>query len=284
MYASKKDGRNQYTIYREDDDPGPDNKFDLERELRAAIAADAFTLHYQPWISTKDHRVAGAEALIRWNHPRRGLVYPDGFINLAEDTRLIIPIGEWVLRHACRQAKAWQDAGLTPVPVSVNLSAWQLHKQSLVRTVDKALAESGLHPSYLHVEITETVAMRDANFTMSILNALTARGVGVALDDFGKGYSSLSYLKQFPIRTLKIDRSFIEDLHRSPKDQAIVSATIQLAHNLGLRVVAEGVENNSQLNFLKTEGADLIQGYIFAKPLPEPQFRELLGRGIPIQV
>ena len=284
MYRAKKNGRNQLQIYREEADPDQKEKMGLEQQLRKAIESDEFTLHYQPWINLKTNRIAGAEALIRWNHPQRGMVFPDGFIDLAEDTRLIIPIGEWVLREACRKARAWQEQGLEPVPVSVNLSAWQLHKQSLVRTVDKALALSGLDPSFLRVEITESVAMQNAEFSLSILNSLTARGIGVALDDFGKGYSSLTYLKQFPVRILKIDKGFVQDLHKNPKDQAIVSAVIQLAHNLGIRVVAEGVENNSQLNFIKGEGCDMVQGYLYAKPLPAAEFEELLGRNESIEV
>jgi EAL domain-containing protein (putative c-di-GMP-specific phosphodiesterase class I) len=218
----------------------------------------------------------GAEALCRWNHPERGLVMPDDFIPLAEESRLILPLGEWVTQQACSQNKAWQEKGLPPITVSVNLSAFQFHKHTLVFSILKALEKSGLDPKYLELEITESLAMKNAGFTLAMLQDLAANGLRLALDDFGKGYSSLTYLKRFPIHSLKIDQSFVADLETQPRDASIVNAMIILAHNLNLEVVAEGVERKTQMDFLRRHNCDRVQGYYFARPVPVAEFEKIL--------
>jgi EAL domain-containing protein (putative c-di-GMP-specific phosphodiesterase class I) len=199
---------------------------------------------------------------------------------LAEESRLIVPLGEWVLRHTCGVAAGWQELGGISLSVAINLSAWQLHKRSLVKTVERALAESGLPAQRLELEITETVAMRNPALTLEMLRDFAARGVRLSLDDFGKGYSSLNYLKEFPVHAIKVDQSFVAGLPGEAKDVAIVRAMIALAHSLGLRCLAEGVETPQQLAFLRDEGCDLAQGFLFSRPLPEAEFSDLIQRGV----
>jgi diguanylate cyclase (GGDEF)-like protein/PAS domain S-box-containing protein len=280
MYRAKKNGRNQAAVYSELLEAGQEQRLDRENELRRAIEQREFVLWYQPQIRLADGRIVGAEALLRWRHPSRGLLGPDEFIPLAEESRLIVPLGEWVLRHTCGVAAGWQELGGISLSVAINLSAWQLHKRSLVKTVERALAESGLPAQRLELEITETVAMRNPALTLEMLRDFAARGVRLSLDDFGKGYSSLNYLKEFPVHAIKVDQSFVAGLPGEAKDVAIVRAMIALAHSLGLRCLAEGVETPQQLAFLRDEGCDLAQGFLFSRPLPEAEFSDLIQRGV----
>jgi diguanylate cyclase (GGDEF)-like protein/PAS domain S-box-containing protein len=273
MYAAKDNGRNNVQAY----NPGlasPHDKLSMEIRLRQGIEIGEFVLHYQPQHELASGRLAGAEALLRWMHPERGMVMPDEFIPLAEESGLILPLGDWVLRQGCLQAKAWEKAG---VRVSINISPWQLHKASLIGTIDAAIKASGVNPWQVELEITETAAMSNPAQTLSMLKDISSRGLSVALDDFGKGYSSLNYLRQFPVSLIKIDMAFIRDLLVEPKDAAIVRAIIVLGHSLGMRVLAEGVENAAQAAFLKKEGCDLAQGYYYSRALPAAEFEKLFA-------
>jgi len=224
-------------------------------------------------------RVIGVEALLRWDAPNEGMIAPDRFIAIAEETGLIVPIGEWVLKEACRQLRTWLDAGVPPLRMAVNLSARQLGNAELLTTVSEALAESGIPPQLLELEITESAIMEKPEEAIKVLQALKQRGIKLAVDDFGTGYSSLAYLKLFPIDHLKIDRSFVRDIERDPDDAAIAISTIALAHSLGLKVVAEGVETRDQLMLLQRNGCDEVQGFLFSRPLPEPAALAFLKRG-----
>ena len=255
-----------------------DNRLALETELRRALELEQLELHYQPKVDIGTGRVRSAEALIRWRHPTRGLVPPNVFIPLAEETGLIVPIGEWVLRRACRQLRVWIDAGMRPVRVAVNLSAKQFRQAELTRVVESALCESRLEPGYLELELTESAVMHDAEQSARTLQKLSTMGVHISIDDFGTGYSSLSYLRRFPLDKLKIDRSFIRDLMLNPDDVSIVRAIISLAHSLRLRVVAEGVETAEQLEFLKNLGCDQYQGFYYSPAVPPEEFAALIAR------
>lgn len=253
--------------------------FTLENKLRRAIERQEFLLHYQPQVDLRSGKISGTEALLRWPVSDLGMMPPAEFIPVAEETGLIVPLGEWVLRAACQQNKAWQALGLPAIGVSVNLSGRQFHDQQLVETIKRILAETKLDPQYLDLEITETYAMQNADFTLAILKSLKAMGVHISIDDFGTGYSSLSHLKHFPIDTLKIDRSFIKDLAADPKGEAIVSAIIVLAHNLGMDVVAEGVERDAEVVLLRKHNCDKIQGFLFSRPIPPPDLEHLIRQG-----
>jgi diguanylate cyclase (GGDEF)-like protein len=248
----------------------------LESSLRHALERQEFLLHYQPKVAIKTGQIVGMEALVRWRHPEKGIVPPAEFIPLAEETGLILPIGEWVLRTACAQTKAWQAEGMVPILIAVNLSARQLQNQNLVEIVKQALSETGLAPHYLELELTESVLMQNLEANSASLEKLHAMGVEIAIDDFGTGYSSLSYLKRFPISSLKIDRSFVRDLTTDSDDQAIVKAIITLARSLKRKVVAEGVETEEQLSILRSLDCDEMQGYLFSKPLPAEDAGKLL--------
>jgi EAL domain-containing protein (putative c-di-GMP-specific phosphodiesterase class I) len=237
-------------------------------------------LYYQPKIDLVSGRIIGAEALIRWRHPQRGLVPPDQFIEIAEDCGLIVPIGRWVVREACRQARAWQQAGLPTIRVAVNVSAVELRAPDLVSSVLDTLADSGMHARDLELELTETFLMQEASSTVAVLHELKNIGVHLALDDFGTGYSSLSYLQRFPIDTLKIDRSFVRDLATDAGDANIVSAVIGMGNSLHMRVIAEGIETREQLEFLQQHGCAVGQGYYFSRPVPAAEFGTLLQRGL----
>src|SRR6266702_3952555 len=254
-------------------------RLNLERRLRRALRDNEFLLHYQPQVDIESGQIVGTEALVRWRDPEVGLVPPSSFIPVAEESGLIGPLSEWVLREACRQNKAWQDEGLPPARVSVNLSARVFQQRDIAKLVMQVLAETGLEPQYLELELTESTIMRNAEEAVSMLNELHALGIGLAIDDFGTGYSSLSYLKRFPVDRLKIDRSFVSDIGESSDDETITSAIIALAHSLNLQVIAEGVETSTQLDFLKERACDEMQGYFFAKPLPHDAIPGMLQRG-----
>ncbi|GGH53833.1 signaling protein YkoW [Paenibacillus silvae] len=267
MYEVKKNGKNGYQFYTAQLDSELYERIELEGYLRKALERNEMVLYYQPQIRTHDSRMIGVEALIRWQHPMKGLLAPNVFIPLAEETGLIYDIGNWTLREACRQMKLWHSSGGPLIPVSVNLSSQQFHQSNLVEQIKNALIETGLEAQYLELEITESMMM-DAAVSTAILNELTALGVKISLDDFGTGYSSLSYLKHFPIHKLKIDRSFVTDITESHSDQAIVATIISMAQNLKMEVIAEGIETKGQLDILMQNDCREIQGYYFSRPLP----------------
>lgn len=268
MYRAKEHGRNNYQFYTAEMSARAMERLALENDLRRALERNEFLLHYQPQVHLASGDIIGLEALIRWHHPELGLVPPADFISPAEETGLIVPIGEWVLFSACQQARAWQDAGHREVRVAVNLSGRQLKQRDLVDTVRGVLSDTGLEPKWLELELTESSIMQNDKLTRSTLWELHDMGVRLSIDDFGTGYSSLSYLKRFPIDTLKIDRSFVRDITTDPDDAAIATAIIAMAHNLKLEVVAEGVETAEQRQFLQDRGCDSIQGYLISRPVP----------------
>lgn len=276
MYHAKDMGRNNYQFFMEQMNVAAAERLRLENDLHRALERHEFELHFQPRVSVANGLACGIEALIRWRHPERGLVLPEHFIPVAEDTGLIVPIGEWVINEACRQGTAWCAAGLPKLPVAVNLSPRQFRQSNLVDTVARAIERYGWPCKLLELEITEGVLMQQTSETLKTLEALNRLGVGLAIDDFGTGYSSLSYLKRFPVDFLKIDQSFVRDIAVDPDDATIVTAIIGLAHNLGLTVVAEGVENASQLDFIRDAGCDEAQGYHIGRPMPAGQLAEWL--------
>ena len=276
MYRAKEQGRNNFQLYASVMNVSAFKQLLMENSLRRALEKEEFVVYYQPQIDLKTRQIVGAEALVRWQHPDLGLVFPTEFIGLAEETGLIVPIGEWVMRKVCTQSKKWQEAGQDKVCIAVNLSARQFQQRNLVNTISQILQETGLDAQYLGLEITESIAMKNADFTIAALNEFKKMGIHLSLDDFGTGYSSLSYLKRFPLETLKIDRSFVRDITTDPNDAAIVTAVIALAHSLKLSVVAEGVETEGQLTFLKTHDCDQVQGYYFSHPLSEENFLKIL--------
>ncbi len=268
MYKSKEAGRNTYHFFTPEFNLAISERLELENSLRHAIEREEFRVYYQPRIDSASGSIVGAEALIRWECPGKGLIAPDAFISIAEETGLIIPIGNWILREACRQNRVWQHAGLPPISVSVNLSPIQFRHQTLVQSVADALHAADLDPSYLELELTESFVMHDAERINIAMQAIKAIGVDIAVDDFGTGYSSLSYLKRFPVDRLKVDKSFVRDINVDPDDAAIVVAIITLGHALGLKVVAEGVETQAHLDFLRAHHCDELQGYFFSRPVP----------------
>jgi predicted signal transduction protein with EAL and GGDEF domain len=276
MYRAKDRGRDNYKLYAPTMNTRIAERVALESSLRHGLEREEFAVHYQPQVSISSGRVVGTEALVRWQHPERGLILPAEFIPVAEDTGLIVPLGAWVLRTACVQNKAWQDAGLPPMRVAVNLSARQFQSRDLPNTIAQVLEETGLDPRCLQLEITEGVAMQDVDFTIAVLRELREMGVGIAIDDFGTGYSSLSYLKVLPVNAVKIDRSFVRDLTVDPNDAAIASSIIAMAHNLKLEVIAEGVETEEQLAFLKGRDCDEMQGFLFSKAVPAEAVAKML--------
>jgi diguanylate cyclase (GGDEF)-like protein/PAS domain S-box-containing protein len=279
MYHAKNAGRNNFKFYNHEMTARAEKRLAMENELRQALKRGEFVLHYQPQINTRSGRIEGMEALVRWQQPERGLIGPNEFISIAEEAGLIVPIGEWVLREACRRNRDLQVSGLDPISVSVNVSASQFRDPNLVEMVDHVLKDTGLEPSLLNLEITESMLMSDVDNAARVLKELSGLGVTIAIDDFGTGYSSLSYLKRFPISTLKIDRSFVRDIPENKDDMLIIRAIISMANGLGINTVAEGVETREQLNFLKFHKCNLIQGFYFNKPLAYDDLVALLRDG-----
>jgi diguanylate cyclase (GGDEF)-like protein/PAS domain S-box-containing protein len=273
MYRAKENGRQSYRFYSAQMGAGSLERMMLESELRRAIEQHEFVLHYQPKVNIETSEIIGVEALVRWQHPTKGLLSPLKFISLAEETGQIVAIGQWVLHSACRQLRAWQDKGLPPILIAVNLSARQFAHDDLLSDIAVALRESNLSPDMLELEITESVVMDNAGKAIRILNELKAMGVRISMDDFGTGYSSLANLKRFPLDSVKVDRSFIRDIPEEVNDAAITHAIIAMAHALKLKVIAEGVETEDQLNFLREHGCDEIQGYYFSRPLSATAFQ-----------
>ncbi len=277
MYRAKEKGRNNFQFYTAEMNLQVNERLKTEASLRRALERREFELYYQPRIDVKSGRLVGCEALLRWQHPERGLQLPERFIGLAEETGLIVPIGEWVLKKACAQAKAWQKSG-SPVAVSVNLSMRQFKQDALVNAVDAALREAGLAPHLLELELTESLVMHDSDLAIRVLARLREIGVEISVDDFGTGYSSLSYLTRLPISALKIDQSFVQAIQgaRGANEGIVAQAIISLGHNLKLKVVGEGVETEPQFRFLERHGCDEVQGYYFGKPLPVLEFEQFL--------
>ncbi|HEY9694965.1 MAG TPA: EAL domain-containing protein [Oculatellaceae cyanobacterium] len=267
LYSAKANGRNNYQFYLPEMNSQASNLLNLETLLHQAIEREEFIIHYQPQVNIKTGEITGMEALVRWQQPELGLVPPNKFIPLAEENGLIVTIGEWVLRTACAQTKAWQDAGFSRLRIGVNLSPRQFQEPNLVKLVADILAETGLAPEFLELEITETTVMQNVEFAKTMLYSLQDMGVQISMDDFGTGYSSLGYLKKFPFHTLKIDQSFVRELKDNLQDIAIISAIIALGRGLNLRIIAEGVETEEQLELLRRLDCEQIQGYFFSRPL-----------------
>ena len=279
MYQAKENGRNNYQFFEKDMNVRALERQSVEENLCFALDRDELVMHYQPKINLKTGEITGVEALIRWQHPERGLIGPLQFISVAEDCGLMLPIGNWVLRESCRQAKEWQDAGLRPIEMAVNVSSVEFRNEDFLEGVKTILEETGLSPHYLGLELTESVLMQHAKFTVPVLEKLKAMGVRLAIDDFGTGYSSLSYLRQFPIDTLKVDQSFVHGINADTDGATIINAVINMGSNLNHRVIAEGVETVEQVAFLQAHGCDEGQGYYFSRPVPASQFAKLLEAG-----
>jgi EAL domain-containing protein (putative c-di-GMP-specific phosphodiesterase class I) len=275
MYRAKQEGRQDYRFFTPEMQARSARNLQLMNALRQAIDQEQLFVHYQPQVSLQDGRIIGAEALIRWQHPEWGMVSPGEFIPLAEYSGLILPIGEWVLRRAVQQAKIWLEQGGTPIIMAVNLSAVQFRHPDLPNLVSSILSEAGLPPEYLELELTESVTMNNPQAAITVMSNLHERGIRMSIDDFGTGYSSLSYLKKFKTYKLKIDQSFVRDICTDAEDKAIVSAIISLAKSLGLKTIAEGVERVEQLAFLREQGCDEVQGYLFSKPVSAELFDQL---------
>ncbi|TMH26512.1 MAG: EAL domain-containing protein [Betaproteobacteria bacterium] len=280
MYRAKEHGRSNFQFYTSEMNERVNDRLALEHALRRALERQEFTLHYQQKVDLRSGGIIGAEALVRWLHPEWGLVRPARFIPIAEETGLIVRLGEWVIHQACRQTRSWLQAGLEPGVVSVNLSARQFRAEGLVRAVSRILQETGLDPASLEMELTESMVMHNVETAIATLQGLKSLGVALSVDDFGTGYSSLSYLKDLPIDVLKIDRSFVRDIGTGSEaeDGILAAAIISLGHALHLKVIAEGVETDAQVHFLKRHGCDQVQGFLYGEPVPAEQFGELLGR------
>jgi diguanylate cyclase (GGDEF)-like protein len=276
LYQAKDKGRNSYRIYTPAMSTKTPELLAIEKGLRSALGEDQLRVHYQPQVNLKTRKVVGMEALVRWQHPEMGSVSPGVFIPIAEESNLIIEIGNWVLRQACAQNKAWQNADLPPITISVNLSPKQFRQARLVESIALVLAETGLDAQYLDLEITESIAIEDIQYTQTIMRDLSSLGIRLSIDDFGTGHSSLSRLQLLPLHTLKIDQSFIKDMSRNPKALAIVSAIVSLGRSLGLSLVAEGVEHEEQLEFLQSIQCDAGQGYLFCRPQPAEKITAVL--------
>lgn len=279
MHLAKLQGKNSYRLFEPEMGSKAGKRLTLESEMRKALARKEFVVYYQPKVDIDSGKVVGAEALVRWMHPEKGMISPGDFIPIAEETGLIVPLGEWVLETSCEQNVAWQKLGFPKITIAVNLSSLQFNHVNLVENIKSVLQSTKLDPPLLDIEITESMLMGDMEKTIAILHKLSEMGIRLSIDDFGTGYSSLNYLRRFDIDTLKIDRSFVCDIATDPDAAAIVSVTIMLGHTLGLNVVAEGVETWEQMEFLDENGCDQIQGYLFSRPLPEEEFRKILAEG-----
>jgi diguanylate cyclase (GGDEF)-like protein len=275
LHRMKENGKNGYLQHSEDMDHVALEKLTIQHEMRRALENKEFVLYYQPQYDLASGQIVGMEALIRWMHPERGMIFPGDFIPAAEESGLIAPLGEWVIEEACRQNKAWQDEGLLRIPVSVNLSLRQFTEKNLTSKISGILEKTGLHPRYLELEITESMTM-DVERASQDLRELTEMGLHISIDDFGTGYSSFHYLKTLPIGRLKIDRSFVRDIKQDPSDAAIVAAIISMAHKLQMQVVAEGVETKDQVHFLRSHRCDEMQGYFGSPPLSSHSAHALL--------
>lgn len=275
-HKAKELGRNRYYFFTPELNEAAMERFTLERALRTALESNNLALHYQPQIDLKSGRVIGVEALLRWQHPELGFISPAKFIPIAEQSGLIAQIGTWVLQEACRQNKIWQENGLPPFTVAINISVRQFSLSNIASEVKQALASTGLLAKHLEVEITESLLAQDMEATLAMLQELSTIGVQIAVDDFGTGYSSLAYLKRFPLDKLKLDQSFVHDLEENPDDRAIASGVVNLGQSLGLGVIAEGVETEGQLAILQQLGCDEIQGYLFSRPLPADELADWL--------
>ena len=282
MYRAKELGRNRYAFFAPEMNERVESQMLIEAALRRALKNQEFVLHFQPRVSAASGRATGAEALLRWRHPEWGLVEPGRFIPLLEETGMVVPVGAWVLSEACRHAKAWQDAGLPPLRVSVNLSSRQFRSETLFDSVTEALRASRLQPELLELELTESLLVENVEHAMGVMGKLKAIGTAISIDDFGTGYSSLGYLKRFPIDSLKIDKSFVRDIATSPKDAAIVKAISALARSLGIGLIAEGVEEVWQAEYLRAQQCTEMQGFLFSHPLPHELVIDALSRAYPL--
>ena len=276
LTQAKQQGGNQYQFYTTAFNIGSSDRLALQSSLRHALERQELLLYYQPQVSLKTGQIIGAEALVRWQHPDRGLISPDKFIPIAEETGLIVPIGEWVLKTACQQTKIWQNAGFSHLRIAVNLSSRQFSQIDLRHQLVAILMETGLDPKYIELELTESMLVHNTEVAIRRLNALKSLGVEIAIDDFGTGYSSLSYLQQFPFDILKIDRCFIRNITENPNNAAITKAIIEMAKTLNLKLMAEGVETEAELSFVCQQQCDGMQGYLFSRPLPSHDFAQLL--------
>lgn len=274
MYRAKESGGNTYSVYSKSIQELNEAKHKIHSNLHKAIEREEFYLHFQPKIDLRSDKINGVEALIRWKNQELGQMSPVQFIPIAEESGLILPIGEWVLRTACKQNRAWQDAGFPPIVMSVNLSSFQLQNEHLVSTIGQILRETELDPQWLEIEITESMLLQNTQHTMKVLAEIKELGISISIDDFGVGYSSLSYLKHFSFDYLKMDKSFIDNLNMSPKDELIISGIIKLAHSLNMKVIAEGVESSEQLSYLREQGCDGVQGYLISRPISADEFIE----------
>lgn len=276
LTQAKQHGGNQYQFYSTAFNIGSSDRLALQSSLRHALERQELLLYYQPQVSLKTGKIIGSEALVRWQHPERGLILPQKFIPIAEETGLIVPIGEWVLKTACQQTKVWQNAGFSDLRISVNLSSRQFSQIDLRHQLVAILMETGLDPKYIELELTESMLVHNTEVAIRRLNALKSLGVEIAIDDFGTGYSSLSYLQQFPFDILKIDRCFIHEIRKNPNNAAITKAIIEMAKTLNLKLMVEGVETEDELSFVCQQQCDGMQGYLFSRPLPSHDFEQLL--------
>ncbi len=280
MYHAKAQGKNRFAYFSQELNQKAMERLEWETDLREGIQRDQFILYYQPQVDLAARSVVGCEALIRWNHPEKGLVSPTRFIELAEETGLIKPMGEWVMRKACEQASRWRAQGLPPLRVAVNMSGSQVTGVETIQDVYQVLTETHMDPAQLDIEITESTLMKDGDASIEVLHDLKRLGVGLSIDDFGTGYSSLSQLKRFPVDKLKVDQSFVKNLGSDADDEAIVGAIIAIGHHMKLKVVAEGVETRHQLSLVHALGCDEVQGYYFSRPVPPDEFAEFVRGGL----
>jgi len=277
MYYAKEHGRNNYQYYMQSMNARALEDLKLENDLRKALEKDELVLYYQPQVDIVNGQIIGVEALIRWEHPEKGLVPPLDFIPIAEANGLINPIGEWVLKTACKQNRKWQEAGIPAMPMSVNLASQQFQQSNFIEIINDAINSSGISPQELILEITESTLMQNTDAVSAKMHEVTSMGVRLAIDDFGTGYSSLSYLKRFPIHSIKVDRTFVKEITTNPDDAAIVEAIISMANSLKLEIVAEGVETEEQLEFLREQGCKVVQGFLFSRPLPADKIYSYLS-------